>query len=134
MASSTKHILLIDDDQDDAELFSDAIEELRIDAVVAHFFDGNEGLEKLKRKEISVPDVIFLDVNMPHINGWDCLREIKMIAHLRKIPIVMYSTSSFDRQGVEAKDIGADAFLTKPGNFHELKAKLSSVLTALLQG
>jgi CheY-like chemotaxis protein len=132
MAPTSKHILLIDDDSDDAELFSDAIEELRIDAVVVHFPDGNEALERLREREIPTPDIIFLDINMPQINGWECLREIKMIAHLRKIPIVMYSTSSLDRQGVEAKDVGANAFLTKPSHFEDLKAKLLSLFDEFL--
>jgi CheY-like chemotaxis protein len=132
MASPHKHILLIDDDRDDAELFTDAINELAINASVAHFSNGNEGLEKLREMEIPTPDMIFLDINMPHINGWDCLREIKTIAHLRKIPIVMYSTFNFDPQGIEAKDIGANAFLTKPSHFGELKANLASVIKMFL--
>ncbi len=128
----SKHILLIDDDQEDAELFSDALSELEIDAVVAHFYDGNKGVEKLKEKAIPMPDIIFLDINMPHINGWDCLRELKSVAHVQKIPIVMYSTSSFDKQGVQPEDVGANAFLTKPGHFGELKAKISLLFSTLL--
>jgi CheY-like chemotaxis protein len=128
----SKHILLIDDERDDAELLSDAVKELEIDAVVAHFDDGKKGLEKLKEKAIPMPDIIFLDINMPHINGWDCLRELKAVAHIQKIPIVMYSTSSFDKQGVQPTDVGASAFLTKPSRFEELKAALSSLFTKLL--
>ncbi len=130
----TRHILLIDDDQEDAELFSDALDELEMEFVVAHYYDGTKGLEKLREKEIPLPDIIFLDINMPHINGWDCLRELKSIAHIKRIPIVMYSTSSFDKQIVEPADVGASAFLTKPNHFGELKAELFSLLTTLLPG
>src|ERR1700760_4617885 len=128
----SKHILLIDDDQDDAELFSDALEELKINTVVAHFSDGNKAIEKLLEKAIPTPDLIFLDINMPHINGWDCLRELKTIAQLNKIPIVMYSTSNFDNQGVKPEDVGATAFLTKPSNFEELKQRISSLFSRVM--
>jgi CheY-like chemotaxis protein len=130
----SKHILLIDDDLEDAELFSDALDELGMEVVVDHFCDGTKGLAKLREKEIHLPDIIFLDINMPHIDGWDCLRELKSIAHVKKIPIVMYSTSSFDKQNVQARDVGASAFLTKPSHFEELKAKLSSLLNTFLPG
>ena len=128
----SKHILLIDDDQDDAELFSDAVEELGMDVVIDHFVDGNEGIAKLRRDAIRRPDIVFLDINMPHINGWDCLRELKTIAQLNKIPIVMYSTSNFDNQGVKPEDVGATAFLTKPSNFEELKQRISSLFSKVM--
>src|ERR1700754_2246036 len=99
------HIFLIDDDQDDAELFSDALDELKMNATIVHYADGNEGLEKLKKKEIPRPNVIFLDINMPQINGWDCLRGIKDIADLQHIPIVMYSTSNFETEGITPGDV-----------------------------
>jgi CheY-like chemotaxis protein len=124
-----KHILLIDDDQDDAELFIEALEEAGLDAVVAHFSDGNEAVNQLRGKAIPIPDIAFLDINMPQINGWDCLRELKLIAHLKKIPIVMYSTSNFDNQDLRPEDVGATAFLTKPDNFEELKIRLSTIIS-----
>ncbi len=129
----SKLILLIDDDQDDAELFSDALEELGMDAEVAHFYDGNVVLEKLREKALAMPDIIFLDINMPHMNGWDCLRQIKKIAFLQQIPIVMYSTSNLVQEGVRAEDVGANAFLTKPSHFGELKANLSALFSQLLK-
>ena len=128
----SKHILLIDDDRDDAELFSDALEELNMDTVVAYFSDGSEGVEKLRAQAIPAPDMVFLDINMPQINGWDCLRELKQIAYLKKIPIVMYSTSNLDKQNVSPEDVGAAAFMTKPDNFGELKARLSSIISQLI--
>ena len=123
-----KRILLIDDDKDDAEIFSDALDEMAIPAEVVHFLDGKQALQKLNEKELPPPDIIFLDINMPQISGWECLRAIKDVAHLGKIPVVMYSTSDFAREGVVPNDIGAAAFLTKPSDFGELKTKLSSLL------
>jgi CheY-like chemotaxis protein len=124
----SKHILLIDDDIDDAEIFSDAIDELALQAEVLHFVDGKQALQTLKENKMPSPDVIFLDINMPQISGWECLRELKNVAHLGKIPVIMYSTSDFAREGVSPADIGAAAFLTKPSDFEELKTKLTSLL------
>jgi CheY-like chemotaxis protein len=127
-------LLLIDDDQDDAELFADALKELEIDAVMSYFHDGNEGVEKLRKKQVPMPDIIFLDINMPQIDGWECLKKIKTIDHLQNIPVVMYSTSSFDKHILKSKEAGASAFLTKPNHFEELKTELSLLFSRLLPG
>jgi CheY-like chemotaxis protein len=128
----SKHILLIDDDRDDAEIFSDALSELTLEAVLHHYDDGLKALENLEHQKEQKPDIIFLDVNMPVINGWDCLRRIKSLASFEEIPIVMYSTSDLSREGVNAQDIGATAFLTKPTHFNDLKDKLSKLFKKLL--
>ena len=134
MTSGTRHILLIDDDKDDAELFSDAVEELEVNVGLIHFIDGNEAVKKLYEKAAPIPDIIFLDINMPHINGWECLKQLKIIAHLKSIPIVMYSTSTLDKHGIAPADVGASAFLTKPSNFEELKNRLMALFTSLIPG
>lgn len=128
----SKHVLLIDDDQEDAEIFSDALTELKLDFVLDHFVDGHKALEQLNENKEAHPNVIFLDINMPAISGWECLRQIKDLAFLNHIPIVMYSTSNLEREGLDAKEMGAAAFLTKPDNFKELKIKLSGLFTELL--
>ena len=122
-----KIILLIDDDQDDADIFSDAVKDLETETSVHHFANGIEALESLTLQTASLPDIIFLDINMPLISGWACLRSIKQLAHLRNIPIVMYTTSNLTKEAIGAKDIGADAFLTKPSNYADLKKELSSL-------
>ena len=127
-----KFILLIDDDQDDAEIFFDAVKELGSENSVHHFANGINALESLNLQTAPLPDIIFLDINMPLINGWACLRSIKQIAHLRNIPIVMYSTSNLTRETISAMDIGASAFLTKPSGFTDLKSELSSLFRRFL--
>jgi CheY-like chemotaxis protein len=128
-----KRILLIDDDKDDAELFVDALQETGTDAAFNHYNDGIEALARLAEPDFRRPDVIFLDINMPAVDGWECLRRIKQVALLKNIPIVMYSTSNLLEKGVSPSDVGAAAFLTKPDSFNELKRKLSELLGTLFQ-
>jgi len=125
-----KQVLLIDDDRDDAEIFSDALKESGLSDGMDYYEDGLKALENLANQSTH-PDVIFLDINMPSINGWECLREIKNLAGLQHIPIVMYSTSNLQSEGISAKDIGAAAFLTKPDNFRELKLRLVELFNNL---
>jgi CheY-like chemotaxis protein len=124
-------VLLIDDDGDDAEIFSDALKEAGVSYAFDYFDDGLKAIEKLTNGA-SIPNIIFLDINMPSISGWECLREIKKLAALQHIPIVMYSTSNLHNEGISARDIGAAAFLTKPDNFRELKNKLVNLFNELL--
>ena len=128
----SKRVLLIDDDRDDAEIFSDALKESGLSNGLDYFEDGLKALENLANKSTR-PDVIFLDINMPSINGWECLREIKNLAGLQHIPIVMYSTSNLQSEGISAKDIGAAAFLTKPDNFRDLKVRLVHLFDELFR-
>jgi len=126
----SKRVLLIDDDRDDAEIFSDALKEAGLSDGLDYYEDGLKALKSLADKSVR-PDVIFLDINMPSINGWECLREIKNLAGMQHIPIVMYSTSNLQSEGISAKDIGASAFLTKPDNFRDLKVRLTDLFHQL---
>ncbi len=124
---------MIDDDKDDAEILSAALSESGISAALDHIENGSQALEKLMDNGADIPDVIFLDINMPVINGWECLREIKKLAELQSIPIVMYSTFNLQSEGISAKDVGAAAFFTKPDKFSELKIKLVSLFDELFK-
>ena len=126
-----KRVLLIDDDREDAEIFSAALTESGLETSLDYYENGPTAMERLMSATTGVPDIIFLDINMPAINGWECLREIKKLASMQSIPIVMYSTYNLQREGINAKDVGATAFFTKPDNFRELKDKLSHLLKEL---
>jgi len=82
-------ILAVDDDSEDLELFSDAITIINPNFKCIKARDGFEALSILENTR---PDVLFLDVNMPKMNGKECLNEIRKVHSLREIPIVMYST------------------------------------------
>jgi CheY-like chemotaxis protein len=124
----TKLVLLIDDDREDAEIFAAALSESGIGTSLDYYEDGPSAMARLMNDTTAAPDIIFLDINMPSINGWECLREIKKLAGLQSIPIVMYSTFNLQSEGIHAKDVGATAFFTKPDNFRELKDKLTHLL------
>lgn len=124
--------MLIDDDRDDAEIFSDALKEAGLSDGLDYYEDGLKALKSLADKSVR-PDVIFLDINMPFINGWECLRQIKGFAENKKIPIVMYSTSDIEKEGLVAQDLGARAFLIKPSTLGELKNKLSRLFNEFWQ-
>jgi len=126
----SKHVILVDDDQDDAEIFSDALSELSSGYTLSHFYDGIAALSGLQ--SLVPADIIFLDVNMPKIDGWQCLREIKNISFLKDIPIVMYSTSAFTYENFTPGEVGAAAFLTKPDDFGKLKERLRGLFERLL--
>lgn len=126
-----KNVLMIDDDPDDALFFSQALSELGLSTDFRYVGNGMDTLPALLKKDGYSPDVIFMDINMPMTNGWECLRELKALAEYRSVPIVMYSTSDIEREGAAAADVGAAAFMTKPTTFDELKTRLSRLMHTL---
>lgn len=125
-----KQVLLIDDDRDDAELFKEALWEVNSSIAFEHYDDSKAGLNVLLEKHSNLPDVIFLDINMPIISGWQCLSEFKKTDHLKHIPVIMFTTSSQDREREIAKELGADGFITKPSEYKALKELISSVVNS----
>jgi CheY-like chemotaxis protein len=119
-------ILLIDDDLDDQAIFSDAVKSVDSSMLLYCANNGEEGLNRLKNS-IVLPEAIFLDVNMPVMNGRECLAEIKADMRLRDIKITMYSTSNAETEKNVFKAMGAD-FMTKPTCFKELVKMLSEYL------
>jgi CheY-like chemotaxis protein len=125
-----KSILLIDDDRDDTELFKEAVENIDPTISFYSFDDGNEAIEALVTEGISLPDMVFLDINMPSVSGWDCLRRLKKTDALRGIPVIMYTTSSLTREKEIAYDLGASGFITKPEDYKALKEMVNVILSA----
>jgi CheY-like chemotaxis protein len=122
-----KSFLLVDDDADDAGLFCEAMKEADSEAVCHLASHGEEALEILER--IEAPDIIFLDINMPRMNGWECLAELKTNDAFKEIPVIMYSTSSYQREIDIASEAGALCFFSKPDNFKDLKKMLRFVIS-----
>jgi CheY-like chemotaxis protein len=118
-------LLLGDDDMDDIELFHEAVREIKPDAELIISHNGRQLLSKLQTE---IPAVIFLDINMPEMNGWECLKYLKHDAVLKHIPVVMYTTSSAKRDIEIARDMGAYMLVTKPDRFQDLLSILSGIL------
>ena len=123
------HIILADDDEDDRLLFIDAFEELKINTKVNTFNDGVELMEYLNSPDAVLPNVLFLDLNMPKKNGIECLYEIKANERFREIAIAIFSTSSSEEHIEETFVQGANIYIKKPSDFATLKKVLSDVVT-----
>ena len=124
-------IFLIDDDADDRSMFCEALEEVSPNVVCNTAENGSAGLNALRNKEIELPDVIFLDINMPVMGGWQCLTILKSDPVFKDIPVLMYSTSSNPEDIRKAKQLGGHSLVTKPCSFQELKKILEKVVTSL---
>jgi CheY-like chemotaxis protein len=119
---------LIDDDIDDHELFAMALKKVNQSIELRSAKDGIEGLMKLKENASFVPEFIFLDINMPKMNGLQCLPEIKKLDHLKDAKIIMYSTSSDEDIQRKTRQLGADDFLVKPPKLGTLVNHLNRIL------
>jgi CheY-like chemotaxis protein len=122
-----RRFLFVDDDPDDADMFCEALSKIGPTMECLTVQNG-VGLFEFLAKD-GAPDVIFLDINMPMMNGWECLKRLKMMDTFKNIPTIMYSTSSASRDVKLAYDLGAEVFLTKPENFKELAGILQVVAT-----
>ena len=122
-----KRVVLIDDDRDDAELFHDVLLEIDATASFHHFEEPRQALQSLLGKGKNLPDFIFLDINMPVVSGWQCLTEFKKDEHLKNVPVIIFTTSSQDKEKETAKKLGADGFITKPSEYLILKDLLADV-------
>jgi len=125
-SQKTKRFLLVDDDLDDTGLFSEALCEIDPDIICYIEHNGRTALERLKDGDFDHPDIIFVDINMPGMNGWQCLTEIKKDERFRKIPVIVYSTSSYSGDADKAIEMGALCFFTKPSNYNLLKEILKA--------
>ena len=123
-----KVVFLADDDADDREIFIEAIKEIdnTIQCFCAH--DGEDALKTLSGDIFQRPDLIFLDMNMPRLNGKQVLAELKKKEGLRDIPVIMYSTFIGNADKEEMNQLGAVHFLTKATEFDKLVDSLKFIL------
>jgi CheY-like chemotaxis protein len=122
-------IFLIDDDVDDQEIFAMIIGKVDPSAKCEFADDGVEALRKLRSADRPfLPDLIFIDMNMPRMNGIECLAEIKRLPQLINIPAYMYSTSDEPFIVAESLTAGANGFVKKEPLPKELEARLVTIL------
>jgi CheY-like chemotaxis protein len=127
-----KKIFVVDDDADDRQLFQEALEEIAPTFTCYTAYNGSHALQSMENQDIELPDLIFLDVNMPSINGWQFLEAVKGIQAFRDIPIIMYSTCSHPEYITRALEMGALYFYAKPCDFNDLRNNLKIVMTHLI--
>ncbi len=123
------YIVLVDDDEDDRLFFTDAFEEIKISTKIQTFKDGVELMDHLNSDEVVLPEILFLDLNMPRKNGMECLDEIKANSKFNDIAIAIYSTSSSEEHIEETFIKGANIYIKKPSDFNTLKKVLQDVVT-----
>ena len=118
------HILLADDDADDRLLVHEAFEENHLINVLETVEDGEELLDYLYQRgkftEAARPNLILLDLNMPRKSGLEALREIKLDADLRRIPVIVLTTSKAEEDILRSYDLGVNSFIVKPVTFDSL--------------
>lgn len=122
------HLYIIDDDIEDQEIFIEAVKEVSEHIRCSSSTSGEDALNDLEREMQTRPDLIFLDLNMPKLNGKQVLREIKNKPELKAIPVIMYSTSFAPRDIEEIRQIGAAHHLLKPSRFNDLCSALNTIL------
>jgi CheY-like chemotaxis protein len=128
MSKKSINILLADDDIDDCYFFKQALEALALPAHLTTVNDGGQLMEHLVKNLEHLPDVLFLDINMPRKNGLECLSEIKQNKKLEDIPVVMFSTSnSWDTINSLFKS-GVNIYIHKPSDFTQLKQVIQHAL------
>jgi CheY-like chemotaxis protein len=121
-------VLIIDDDTEDRELFLEGLKEIDPNIKGLSAKDGREALHLLENELVILPNFIFLDINMPVMNGKECLIQLKKNKRLKIIPVIMYSTTSDTNEIKEFYALGAHDFLIKPSNFRNLVEALESIV------
>jgi CheY-like chemotaxis protein len=127
--NSQRYIYLADDDEDDRELFVDAIREVDPSVILTQAEDGMQLMEILSTIKDPIPEILFLDINMPGKNGFECLEEIrKQEGSLKQINIIILSTSNDPQHIEKALELGATFYAVKPNHFEVLKTFVKDVL------
>jgi len=127
------NIVLADDDMDDCIFFKEALETIKILTNLTTVQDGEQLMQLLTSENYKLPQVLFLDINMPRKNGFECLAEIKQNEKLKDIPIVIFSTS-LDVVVVDfLYNAGARYFIRKPAEFSQFKKIIQQTLTLIME-
>ena len=129
MTPQIKQVLFVDDDPDDHLIFFSAMDEIFPSISITSFYDCDALMRHLNDLTKPLPDMIFLDYNMPGYDGSTCLKMIKKITRLLHIPVVLYSTSDNKKLIEEIYRHGAYKYLVKPDNIQKLKLELYSLIS-----
>lgn len=128
MNGSQPNVLLADDDRDDCFFFREVLEELGVASILRTVSNGEELMQLLLDRPDQLPDILFLDLNMPLKTGMECLSEIKTDNRLKQLPVIIFSTS-FKTEVVDMLyDMGAFHYIRKPSEFTNLRKVIKEAL------
>jgi len=126
-----REILLVDDNPADIDLTHDALSRSRFPTHIRAVQDGVEALALLQRSgkysDASVPDLVILDLNLPRKDGRAVLREVKSNPSLRRMPVIIFSTSRAGRDIGHSYELGANSYISKPGNLQDYISVIMSI-------
>jgi CheY-like chemotaxis protein len=128
MQNMIRNLMVIDDDEDDREIVSSILTEAYPAISLTAATNGQEALQQL-RKSALLPDIIFLDVNMPVMNGRQFMQVVKTDEKLQAIPIIVLSTSSDTKTISDLKELGVSRFITKPDKYTGWEKLLQNFFT-----
>ena len=120
-------ILIADDDTDDVQLTKECFLENKLPVAIKDVYDGQILMEHLKAHIKNLPQLILLDLNMPRKSGLEALAEIKKDETLKKIPVVVFSTSKAQKDVEKAYELGASCFVNKPNTLEEWCDKMNKI-------
>lgn len=128
-----KYVMLAEDDEDDQMFFKDALHEINREIFLDINNNGDDLMTHLNMIDCLVPDIIFLDLNMPIKDGFTCLKEIRINDKFKNCPIIILTTSNNPEHRELAYQFGANHFISKPNNFYDLKSILADILLSDLR-
>jgi CheY-like chemotaxis protein len=123
----SRFVLIVDDDNDDIELFKEAVKQVAPRVQCASALGGHEALNYLESEKEPLPDIIFLDLNMPGMTGQQFLEIIKSSEKFCEIRVVIYTTSSHEKDIEDTRRLGAESFITKPTSFADTCKALTEI-------
>ncbi|NEU69314.1 response regulator [Spirosoma agri] len=128
-------VLIADDDADDRMLLEQAMRQNGYDKQIKFVEDGEQLMEYMRREgrfteqTAPWPSLLILDLNMPRKNGFQALTEIKADPALRRLPIVVMTTSSTDEDVIRSYNLGVNSFITKPFSFNRMVEMIGALKT-----
>ena len=134
MKMKLMNILLADDDTDDCIFFKIVLDKLPLSTTLNIVHDGEELMKLLTSENYKLPHVLFLDLNMPRKNGFECLEEIKRNEKLKNLPVILFSTSLEQNVVDQLYDSNAHHFIRKPADFSHFIEIIHKALRLIAQG
>jgi len=124
---STKPILLVEDDNVDAMTVKRALHDLNVTNQLVHRLNGLDALEYLKDKSNGKPCIIILDLNMPKMSGIEFLKETKADEQLKKIPVVVLTTSKNENEKIESFSLSVAGYMSKSVDYKEFLETIKAI-------